>query len=175
MTAEPHCSRICNLSLSYPNETTTQVATKVTDKCTDKTVFMTHQTGLLGEKNYNSGQETRAFNGVTDTRFVDPHFSALKAPLHRLYTRVVEQGLQENAKAIVGSLISGVENLQILTDGDLPVLYLVFNGYALPAALAGDGIRLLLQIALELVTRQGGLVLLEEVALSRTQIKDDLR
>jgi hypothetical protein len=99
---------------------------------------------------------------VPEVRFIDPRAVSLTAPLHQTYTRVVEHGLYKEAIASLKTLIPGLQDIQILAEGDMPVVYLIFGEYAVPAALAGDGIRLLLNLTFELATRPGGLVLLEE-------------
>jgi energy-coupling factor transporter ATP-binding protein EcfA2 len=104
----------------------------------------------------------RPLPDVPEVRFVDPHASLFRTPLHQLYTRIVEHGLHKEAIAVIAALVPGVQDIQILAEGDVPVVYLIFGGYAVPAALAGDGIRLLLHLSFELATQPGGLVLMEE-------------
>jgi energy-coupling factor transporter ATP-binding protein EcfA2 len=104
----------------------------------------------------------KPLDDVPEVRFLDPRVVGLRTPLHQLYTRVVEKGLHKEAIASLKTLIPGIEDIRILAEGDVPVVYLIFGGYAVPAALAGDGIRLLLHLTFELATRPGGLVLLEE-------------
>jgi hypothetical protein len=99
---------------------------------------------------------------VPEVRLIDPRAASSKGPLPQIYTRVVEQGLHKQAIASLSSLIPGLEDIRILAEGDLPVVYLIYHDYAVPAALAGDGLRLLLHLTFELATRRGGLVLMEE-------------
>jgi hypothetical protein len=99
---------------------------------------------------------------VPDVRFLDPSAVSMRTPLHQLYTKVAEQGLHTKAIESISALIPGFKDIQLLAPEDVPVVYLIFDGYALPAALAGDGIRLLLHMTFELATRPGGLVLMEE-------------
>jgi energy-coupling factor transporter ATP-binding protein EcfA2 len=102
------------------------------------------------------------FNGVSDVRFIDSYLSNSRTPLHTLVTKAVELGLRQKVKDTVGSIIDGSPDIQILTEKDSPIVYLEFQDHALPVALAGDGVRLLLQMILGLVTRDGGIVLMEE-------------
>lgn len=102
------------------------------------------------------------FNGVSDVRYIDSYLSNSRTPLHALVTKAVELGLRQKVKDTVGSIIDGSPDVQILTEKDSPIVYLEFQDHALPVALAGDGIRLLLQMILGLVTRDGGIVLMEE-------------
>jgi len=111
----------------------------------------------IGPPNYS-----RPLDDVPEVRFLDPRAGGLRTPLHQLYTRVVEQGRYKDAIASLKLLIPGVQDIQILAPEKEPIVYLIFDGYAVPAALAGDGIRLLLHLTFELATRPGGLVLMEE-------------
>jgi predicted ATPase len=63
---------------------------------------------------------------------------------------------------MITELVPSVEDIQILAEDDTPILYLTYRDLAVPAALAGDGIRLLLRLSFELATQPGGLVLMEE-------------
>src|SRR5205823_7279170 len=69
---------------------------------------------------------------------------------------------RRQAKAIVTDLVPELEDIEILTQDNQPVVYLVYQDGARPAALAGDGIKLLLRQSLELAAPAGGVVLLEE-------------
>jgi predicted ATPase len=113
-----------------------------------------------------SGFEVReaseSLPGVSEVRFIDPQFASLRTPLHHLYTKIYERGLIREAIAVVSDLVPGLEDIRILTEGELPLVYLIFRDHAVPAALAGDGIRLLLHLSFELLTRSDGLVLMEE-------------
>lgn len=104
---------------------------------------------------------------VPEVRFLDPRAVSLRTPLHQLYTKAVEQGLHIEAIKSIQALIPDVNDILILAPEDVPIVYLNFGasvvgGYAVPAALAGDGIRLLLHLTFELATLPGGLVLIEE-------------
>jgi predicted ATP-dependent endonuclease of OLD family len=79
-----------------------------------------------------------------------------------LYTLAAERGLSRQAKSIITELMPDILDIEILSQQNKPVLYLVFKDGAQPLSLAGDGVRLLLETALELAAPVGGTVLLEE-------------
>jgi energy-coupling factor transporter ATP-binding protein EcfA2 len=155
--------RSCTLSIISHTKDYTRIEGKVRDQ---DNVGQTddHEIFALFKPAEHAGLSGffKPLDDVPDVRFLDPRAGGLRAPLHQLYTRVVEQGLRKEAIASIRTLIPGIEDIQILAEGDVPVVYLIFNSYAVPAALAGDGIRLLLHQTFELATRPGGLVLLEE-------------
>jgi predicted ATPase len=55
-----------------------------------------------------------------------------------------------------------IRGLEILTEGDAPMLHLAYEGRTVPAGLAGDGVESLVRLALELSMRDRGTVLIEE-------------
>jgi predicted ATPase len=63
---------------------------------------------------------------------------------------------------MLADVVPGISDVEILTEGNTPIVHLVFETHSVPAALAGDGVHSLLRIVLELASRQGGVVLLEE-------------
>lgn len=99
---------------------------------------------------------------VPSIRLVDAHLQLEKTPLHRLYTEAVEQGRGSVAREILAEVVRGTPDVQILTEGDAPILHLVFKDYSVPVALAGDGVQTLLRLSLVLASRRGGVVLMEE-------------
>lgn len=98
---------------------------------------------------------------VPEARLVEV-YAHEQAPLHSLYSRAVQQGRREQTVDLLQALVPGLRNLEILTEGDTPVIHLVFKEHSVPAALGGDGIHALLRLTLELASRPRGLVLLEE-------------
>ena len=103
---------------------------------------------------------TKLLAGVSNVTFVD---SAEKnVPLHKLYTKAIEQGRRQEAKSLISDVIPGIEDVEILTEDNTPLLYLVSKDYGVPAVLAGDGIQVLLKLSLELASHSAGTVLLEE-------------
>jgi energy-coupling factor transporter ATP-binding protein EcfA2 len=155
--------RHCTLSLAGGARDHPTIRGKIRDQ--DARGQTTETDFYVGFQPGNGSGASAAFQPLADVpevRFLDPRASGLRMPLHQLFTRLVEQGLHKEAIASLRTLIPGLEDIQILAEGDVPVVYLIFGGYAVPAALAGDGIRLLLHLTFELATRPGGLVLMEE-------------
>lgn len=99
---------------------------------------------------------------VPSVRLIDPDGAAPQQPLHAIYTEVAERNLRRQAKAILTDLLPEIEDIEILSLDNQPVVYLVYSDGARPVALAGDGIKLLLRQSLELAAPVGGVVLLEE-------------
>jgi predicted ATPase len=161
VTANQGDTRSCGLSLLNGSEQTQTVNIKFVDaRDGTSTRTTTAIASGIGKSRATAGNSL--FNDVSDVRFIDSYLSTSKTPLHRLFTKAVELGLRKKVNDAVGSIIDGVRDIQILTEEDSPIVYLEFQDHALPVALAGDGIRLLLQMTLELVTRDGGIVLMEE-------------
>lgn len=116
-----------------------------------------------------SGYDTNfsyILKGVESVGFIDlGHHrtsSRNQAPLHQLYSQTVQQGQRKLAYEIISDVVPKLSLIEILTEGDAPVIHLVYDDYAVPAALAGDGIHALLRLSLELASRPNGVVLLEE-------------
>jgi hypothetical protein len=163
VTTRAGVSRKCLLSVSSQSEEYTTIEGSITDQ----DALGNAQSNTIHAL-FRSGEPPQVtaffkpFPDVPEVRFIDPDVSALKTPLPQLYTGLVEQGLQRQAKELIKALIPNLEDIQILASGNSPVLYLVYPGYAVPAAFAGDGVRLLLHLSFELAVQQGGLVLMEE-------------
>ncbi len=100
--------------------------------------------------------------GVSDIRLVEPRAFDNVPPLHQLFTMAVSQGRREEARRIATDLIPGAKNLEILTEGERPIVHVVFEENSVPVAFAGDGIYSLVRLSLELASRAAGVVLLEE-------------
>jgi predicted ATPase len=100
--------------------------------------------------------------GVPEVLFIGPFPKNELRPLHELYSELVREGKREEITAIVGGLIPGFRQMEVLTENGAPVLYVDFTDRAVPAALAGDGIALLLRLGFELTVRSGGVALMEE-------------
>lgn len=87
----------------------------------------------------------------------------LGTPLAQLYSESVTQGRRDDVRELLGAVVPGLRNLEILVNHRLePVLHLVFSDKSVPVALAGDGVRTMLRLGLELASRSKGLVLIEE-------------
>lgn len=112
-----------------------------------------------------SDQQTMALEPLKDVpmvRLVQPFLLAGQPNLPDLFSEVAERGLSEKAKAIVRDLRPEIENIQILTQGGQPTIFLESANGATPLDAAGDGVRLLLRISLELAAPDGSIILLEE-------------
>lgn len=95
--------------------------------------------------------------------FLDMRGVGLGTPLTQLYTEVVTQGRREDVRELLSAIVPGLRNLEILVSHRMePVLHLVFADKSVPVALAGDGVRTMLRLSLELASRGRGLVLVEE-------------
>jgi hypothetical protein len=84
------------------------------------------------------------------------------APLHVLYTEAVRAGRRNEVRQLLGEILPGLEDIQILTEGDQPVIHLIYPWGSVPVAMAGDGILSLIIFSLEMAARPGGVALLEE-------------
>jgi predicted ATPase len=107
-------------------------------------------------------QTSSALDAVPDVRLVEPGGNALQEALHDLYSQARRFGRREDVKGLIVDLLPNLKDIEILTEGENPVLYFVYEDTAVPAALAGDGIHALVRVALELASRPEGVVLLEE-------------
>ncbi|MFH1921346.1 MAG: AAA family ATPase, partial [Planctomycetota bacterium] len=112
-----------------------------------------------GKREYATSGHT--FREIRSVSLLESHSDTI-VPLHQLYSESSRRGRRDETKGLIAELLPGVEDLEILTEGHLPVLYFVYKDGAVPAALAGDGIFALVQLALELAACGGGLMLLEE-------------
>lgn len=99
---------------------------------------------------------------LTEVRLIDSVSRTPPQDLHRLYTDAVVSGGSGQAQSILSDAIQGIRNIEILTEGDVPVVYVVFDQYRIPARQCGDGCHKLIRLALEMSPRRGGLVLIEE-------------
>jgi predicted ATPase len=163
LNAGENGARTCDLFLRFagPDHASIEAAIKDEDASHEvrQNVASAHfQKGSLG----GVGGSVVPMLGVPELRFLDSQVGVARVPLHQLFSRVVEQGLRNEIFAIFKELIPDIEDIEILAEGDTPVVYLTFRDRAVPAALAGDGIRLLLRLSFELATHPGGLVLMEE-------------
>lgn len=108
------------------------------------------------------GEDFRPFDDIQEARLVEARTYDLQTPLPQLYSKAIRLGRRAEAKEIIKQVVPGAVDIEIATEGDVPVLDIVFDGYSVPASLAGDGVQSVLRICLELATGQGGIVLLEE-------------
>ena len=101
-------------------------------------------------------------DGLREVHLVEGYVTAFQRPLFDLYTRTVQNGRKIEAMEILAKVVPGVANMEILTEGDAPILYLVYADTAVPASLSGDGVQSLVRLTLELAASGDGLALLEE-------------
>lgn len=86
-----------------------------------------------------------------------------RVPLPQVYTDVVQAGLRASIFTLVSTLIPGAQGLEILTTSEgKPELNVVFADRAAPVTTLGDGLHSLIRQCLELASKAGGIVLLEE-------------
>ncbi|MCI0379823.1 MAG: AAA family ATPase [Gemmataceae bacterium] len=114
---------------------------------------------------FDTSAEVKPLPGIGELRFIDVPSTILRRPLHELYSDAVSLGRRTEAKGILAEVVPGLSDVEILTEGDSPIVHLVFDTHSVPAALAGDGIYSLLRIVLSIAARQGGVVLIEEPEL----------
>ena len=158
-----HSRRRCRLA-RYPtmDESTTKVVCHILpasggDKSSDKIAVEFRDSEVL-----RCDDTSVALDGVADVRLVEPQGNSLQEPLHDLYSQARRSGRREDVKGLVVDLLPNVKDIEILTEGEKPLLYFDYADRAVPAALAGDGIHALVRVALELASRPEGVVLLEE-------------
>lgn len=72
------------------------------------------------------------------------------------------QGRAEAAFELLREIVPGFRNLEILKMGDGFGVWMNFEKHAVPLVMAGDGVRGLARLCLELAARSDGFVLLEE-------------
>ena len=96
---------------------------------------------------------------LPDVRLVT---TAQATPLHQLFTTAVGRGQRNALRLLIRDALPPADDLEILTEGDEPVLHVVYPDYSVPLYLAGDGIHRLVRLVLEMAAPPGSLVLLEE-------------
>lgn len=124
---------------------------------------ISHEIRFTDRNEYDYGRIGRyELRGVPEVRFVDVSARSGQAPLHAIYSDAVETGRRRQARDIVTNVVEDLEDIEILSEQDVPVVHLVFADGSVPVALAGDGIHSLVRLSLELAARRGGIALLEE-------------
>ncbi|MBM3462259.1 MAG: ATP-binding protein [Armatimonadetes bacterium] len=108
------------------------------------------------------GNHLFIFPEVKELRLIEEHSFFQQPELHELLTRAIERGQRKLVYDLLADVIPGLTELMILTEGTQPIVHLVFDQYSVPVALAGDGIRSLLRLSLELIASESGVALLEE-------------
>ena len=116
----------------------------------------------VSSENPSTGSEP---NWSGEVRWVEPPLADRDRRLDQLYTWAVEQGRIGQAEGIIGEVVPELRGLRILTEGNSPVLHVVFENGSVPIAVSGDGVKSLVRISLELASLTGGVVLIEEPEL----------
>jgi predicted ATPase len=165
ITADPQMVRTCKLELDRTRtENQPGIICRLDDGSGERRLGVSFAAGNTYGF-YLEGAQSKLLNGVQEVRLVEPHAYDAQAPLHQLYTHAVEQGRRKEAREIISEVVPGIADIEILTEGESPIVHLVFDDYSVPAALAGDGIQSLLRLSLELTARPGAVVLIEEPEL----------
>ena len=156
--------RECKLDLRVDEQTQRlTIATTVQSDSKGTSRSNTSSTHFLsGQDTFSGSNQLGQLDITSSIRLIEAHDDRFLVPLHELYSESARTGQREIAKALIGEIIPGIEDVEILTEADKPILYLVYADYAIPVALAGDGIHALIRITLELASRPGGVVLFEE-------------
>lgn len=108
------------------------------------------------------GQVTRDRKFGLDpvVRLIDP---AVQPPLEAAYSEAFRQGRKPEFLRLLADLDPRIQGCDLLSEEDgTPAVYLTLTDAVIPIGLAGDGVQTLAQIALELASSPGGLVLVEE-------------
>ena len=122
----------------------------------DETSFSVSDTGA------SFTPEPKPLAGVSAVHLVYFNCASQSVPMHQVYTMAVERGRRKEVQEILAAIVPGLNSIDILTEGDAPIVYLSYDDYAVPVAMAGDGIQSLLRLVLELAVCPNGVVLLEE-------------
>ena len=108
-------------------------------------------------------------SGISSDKLLAPALSDVRLvtiaqaiPLHQLFTTAVGRGQRNALRLLIRDALPPADDLEILTEGDEPVLHVVYPDYSVPLYLAGDGIHRLVRLVLEMAAPPGSLVLLEE-------------
>jgi ABC-type ATPase involved in cell division len=88
-------------------------------------------------------------------------------PLHKQYSEMVKSGRRSEVVEVLREVVGTrtLRDLTLLTEGEVPIVHLEFDDGAVPVALASDGVASMVRLAVELASRPGGLVLIEEPEL----------
>lgn len=106
--------------------------------------------------------DSRIGNGwPAEVALVDPHFAGSPS-LHSLLSRLKVAGRRAEADAALRVLLPDLVMADILTEDEKPVAYADFGQYAVPIAVAGEGVADLVRTSWELALITNGLALLEE-------------
>jgi hypothetical protein len=107
----------------------------------------------------------RAEGTITESKaalFIEHRPGRPSPALHQLFTDTRRRGGVEAALKLLAEVDPSIRGLEILTEGDQPILHIAYDDRVVPAALAGDGMSSLVRLALELSQRKDGTFLIEE-------------
>jgi hypothetical protein len=114
------------------------------------------------KKTGRSGLSFAPLNGLKQGSLVEGYPASTQEPLHALYSEASRQGRRQEALDMVRGVLPEIVDLEIQTESAVPVLFMDFGSYSVPATLSGDGLQTLLRLSLSLAVSAGGLALLEE-------------
>lgn len=118
------------------------------------------QSGSFRETPNSGGQAGNA--AVESASFVEQRMGRPRPSLHQLFSETRLRGGAEAARSFLAEVDPTIRGIEILTEGDVPVLHLAYDDRVVPAVLAGDGMESLVRLALELSQRKKGTFLIEE-------------
>jgi predicted ATPase len=111
----------------------------------------------------NAEDYFHVLDGVAAVHLVEPTSESDLRPLHTVNTETYKLGRRSQVRDIVAQVVPGLVDLPILTEGSRPYVGLEFAGRgAIPVAVAGEGIKGLIRLCLELASVPDGVVLIEE-------------
>jgi predicted ATPase len=100
--------------------------------------------------------------GVSAVRFVEPWTIGVVKQLVELYSDAKQLGRIESVNAGVREVLPDVKTIEVLVESGVPLLHLERGNRSLQVGAEGDGVQSVLRLALELASRPGGTILLEE-------------
>lgn len=113
-----------------------------------------------GHGHQNAGS---AHLGVRNVRLIDSHGKDVLRPIHTLQSLAIQSGLRAEVRALIQSILPEVDDILIQSDDkDRPVAHVAYATHSVPVSLVGDGIEVVIRLALELLLLDDGLLLLEE-------------
>lgn len=122
-------------------------------------MLITDAGGIREKVSDSVGQVASA---VETASFVEQRIGRPRPSLHQLFSETRLRGGVETARSLLAEVDPTIRGLEILTEGEAPVLHLAYDDRVVPAVLAGDGMESLVRLALELSQRKTGTFLIEE-------------
>lgn len=161
-------TRRCNIVYqnNVPNSSSINIRCNVTDKRSNTSGRNVNLFDIDFTSNsdfrYSNQKDNHPLESVSVIRLIESASSEKKIPLYQIFTAAIRAGRQQEIRDSMKVVIPQLEDVVILTDGDTPIVDLVFSGYSLPSPLVGDGVQSLLRLVCELASSDGGTVLIEE-------------